>query len=588
VRSPPNQWTDTIGSQGVLFFAQLMREMLTDQTFESFRAYTMDTISRLDETISIAEDVRLRRVPRAALDPVQDELSWSLNKDPVAEDIVKDEIDALVLLGKGSHVSLDSVSRHVTFIKKRLGRYKELCEKKILELFSEEKKRIALRRTAGFYCSHLINIGYSKNYILRCVESAFFQNPMRRVGQRTLLKFFRNFDNEIREYMVYVAVDADFGKFLSRLGVPVYSSSIRIPANLSREVNNHMPITNEEAYIIVDEHAYDEDSAVAQVDARLASARALAFIAPHDMNCTWRHDMYVVRSRAPRGGMVRVQALPLLRARLRASVARNAIKSLTSYSGRVLSNFDEASTERILSSLQTSALARTSASIENQLISLWSAVEVLLTEPPPDMARINHYVDLLLPCICLRYVRRQAVAVFDEMMIIYRRRFSLIVSEEKIFPGTDQHTKFAAILLLPDNDDLCKRLLGICSDNPLVRHRLWKLRRDYSTPKAIKESLESHQQRVNWQLRRIYRARNDLVHAGKRPSYLDSIVLNLDEFYRACFGTLVNRANREQEASGIDQLVAEIGIEYKIYLTNMASLRNTNALTTETFRRAVA
>ncbi len=152
---------------------------------------------------------------------------------------------------------------------------------------------------------------------------------------------------------------------------------------------------------------------------------------------------------------------------------------------------------------------------------------------------------------------------------------------------TDQHTKFAAILFLPDNEDLRMQLLSICSNNPLAQHRLWKLHRDYSSPRAIIDAVKGHMQRVEWQLHRIYRARNNLVHSGRNPSYLDSLVLNLDEYYRSCFGTIVNRANREDAVSGIDQLVAEIGIEYDIYLRYMASQQKERALSGDAFLRII-
>jgi hypothetical protein len=173
------------------------------------------------------------------------------------------------------------------------------------------------------------------------------------------------------------------------------------------------------------------------------------------------------------------------------------------------------------------------------------------------------------------------------MLIIYRRRFALIVKGEPTVSGNDQHTKFAAILLLPSNASLQNELIGLCSENPLALHRLWKLQKDFSSPQSLKVALEEHERRVGWQLHRIYRARNSLVHSGTKASYLDSLVLNLDEYYRACLGTLVNRASREEHESDVDQLIAEIGIEYKIYMTSMENLRREPELSQETFIRAV-
>lgn len=565
-----------------------MREMLTDQSFESFRAYSLDTVARLAETIAVAEDIRRDRLPKRALEPVQAELAWSLGKDPVAKDLVSAEISSFENLLKDNKATVGDVARHVRFLIKLLGQeYKSLCENKIQALYADDKKRVELRQVTGFYCSHLINLGYSKEYLLQCVRNIFFAAPMNRVGRRTLMKFFRIFDNKPKKFLVCTAVSADFGNYLKKLDFYIYDAAVRLPKNLSHAVTPLLPITSSQAYMLTRQRAYDDYGAVAQVEMTLTSVRALAFIVRHRMNCEWDQAMYVAKLRSSRGLVLHGQALPLIRTILATGAGRQALRELTSYSGKVLTHFDFASTERILSSLNTSALAHTSLNIENQLISLWSAIEVLLSEPPRDTVRILHYVKLLVPCICLRYIRRQFVAVFNGMLVNYRKKFTTIVSAVPDVQGTDQHTKFAAILCLPNNEPKRQQLLSICSDNPLARHRLWKLHRDYSSPQAIKAALDGHEKRVAWQLHRIYRARNNLVHAGRRPNYLDSLVLNLDEFYRACLGTLVNRASREQVETDIDQLVAEIGIEYNIYTTYMDSERREEVLSINTFLRAI-
>lgn len=588
MRPPQHSWTNTAGSQGVLMFSQLMREMLTDQSFESFRAFSLDTIARLDEAIIVANDVRQNRIPAQALEPVQAELGWSLMKDPMAKDVAGAEIDSFVGLMKGDKIKTEDIVHHVLLLRRRLGEnYKAMCENKILALYAEDNKRIQLRHATGFYCSYLLNKGYSRTFLVRCIEDTFFARPLHRVGKRTLIKFFRNFDEIHKKFFVFSIVDNNFSGYLKKLNFDIYSSAARLPNNFRNLVTDELPITGSQSYVLSEEHAFDGDGAVAQVEKVLTAVRALAFIVPYDMGFRWNQDMYVVKSRSTLGAILQGQALPLQRAVISSGAARRELKAIKSYSGKVLTHFDRSSTRRILNSLNTSALARTSSSIENQLISMWSAVEVLVSDPPRDTARINHYTKLLLPCICLRYIRRQTVAVYNEMLVSYRKKFTSIIRAETTIGNTDQHTKFAAILFLPNNAALRDQLVEICVNNPLARHRLWKLVRDYSTPKDIKATLDAHEQRVNWQMRRIYRGRNNLVHTGRAPSYLDSLVINLDEYYRASLGTLVNRASRDGDESDIDQLIAEIGIEYKIYLRYFDSKKMQTTLSNEAFLRAI-
>ncbi len=86
MRLAKNSWPmNNIKAISALFFAQLMREMLTPQTFESFRALSLGTLARLDEAINVIVDVQCNRIPKAALEPVWSELEWSLNEEPVAK-----------------------------------------------------------------------------------------------------------------------------------------------------------------------------------------------------------------------------------------------------------------------------------------------------------------------------------------------------------------------------------------------------------------------------------------------------------------------------------------------------------------------
>jgi hypothetical protein len=183
----------------------------------------------------------------------------------------------------------------------------------------------------------------------------------------------------------------------------------------------------------------------------------------------------------------------------------------------------------------------------------------------------------LIPCICLRHIRRQLIAVCEELLVIYRRGFSALIKKET--GGYDQHTAFAALLLLSENSHLRDELLELCKDNPLALHRLWKLNRDLSSPKELSKTIAEHESRVSWQVDRIYRCRNNLVHAGRVPSFLESVISNLVEYYQAAITTVVRRAPRDGSGAGdIDQIVAEIGIQYTIYKRYFGAARNADSL----------
>lgn len=570
MRPPKHNWPNTNAGHGVLMLAQQMAEMLAPQTFESYRVYTLCTVSRLYEISRVIDDVQRNRVNRLALDPVLKELSWSLDKDPVAKVLAEEEVESLQKLIRPGHVSLPELSAHVMLLRRLIGKtYKSALEELLLKNFDKPDGRNAFRVLIGFYCSHLVNRGYSKQYIARLVDDEFFNQQRGRVGAALLRRFFKQFKDKPSRFKVYVAVSKEFGKFLQHLGFTVQDGSA-----VGHEIRESISVNADRPLVLVaDQEAFDSYSAMVRQNQVLTNIRALTYLAPQGLSSDWSSRMFVLRHRTVRGVPEEQVEISFDKPAVGKRPSARQYKSVRSYSSRILSNFDRRSTERLLASMSTSALARTTSSIENKLISLWSAVEVLLSEPEPETPRIVHYTKLLMPCICLRHMRLQFAAMSDEFLISYRRKYKEIVFKEDAVQGIDLHSRFASVLLLPQFASLRDELLKLCGSNPLARHRLYRLNNDFKDPTNVLKTIGSHEKRVEWQIHRIYRARNYLVHAGRVPTYLDSLIMNLFEYYRASIGTIANRARQEDKRSDVDQIVAEIGIEYGMFKQHFQNRR---------------
>lgn len=580
MRLPKDKWPDTDGSRGILLFAQLMSEMLTPTTFESFRVYSLDTIARVHEALDLIDDVRDQRVPRAVLDPIIEEIKWSFKKDPAAQSLAADEIDSLLTL-LGTSFSLDDFSSHLELIEKLIAvDYKATIEHLLLKLYDQPKQRMDYRKLVGFYCSHLINLGYERNHIRHVVEDTFFARPVVRMGRKTLEKFLKTFDGKNRRYLVQVGVTRDLGNYLRGLG---FNASMRITGS-AYEATIDQNRNSDVLPSVLDwpVETLDPEAAMDSAYQVLSAQRAIVFLDPHGMHCEWGQTMHVTLHRAQSGRAITKSDFFDEKPRPVSTSARvrrvTRARTISNYAADIVGNFDEPSTERLVSSIRTAALARTSFNPENRLISLWSAIEVLLSEPS-EVARIVHYAKLIVPCIVMRHARRQVIATYNELLPRYRSRLNKIT---RSMP-TEAHGQeaFAELLFLPENaayqDTLCKLL----ADNPLALHRVFKLQRDYKNIKAVNGTMDDHHDRVRWQIHRVYRARNQLVHAGRMPSYLESVILNLAEYYRSAIVTIVGRAKKEAMKSDIDQVVSEIGIKYGIMRGHFRKGKPDAALTKE-------
>jgi len=538
--------------------------MLIPTTFESFRVYSLDTNARLKEALQLCDDVRRERVPQAVLEPIVEELTWSFGKDSAAKDLAEKEIASLSKIMKSKGFSIEAMVSHIRLILKLISRaYKSKLEELILACFDQPNQKIEVRKLAGFYCSYLINLGYSRRYVLSVVDEFFFSEDIQRIGRSTLSKFFREFDGKEKRFIVLAAVTRDLGAYLQRLGYV-----IRLMEDFENEQIDTLQLNpgheNLPAVLEIQLSHLDPHGAMDSCYQMLSAQRAIAYLDPYGMQVEWGHTMHVTRLRAQQG--VAITKGDFLSARKRTASAKTPIRSKTisNYARSISENFDAPSTERLLSSIRTAALARTSGSPENQLISLWSAVEVLLSEPK-DEARIVHYASLIAPCIVSRHSRRQVNAVYEELLIGHRTKLNRLLRAMPEYREMQGYRAFSQLMFLPEHADRRTILTGILKDNPLALHRVWKLQNDYKDVKSANRTICDHADRVRWQIHRVYRARNQLVHAGRTPSYLESVILNLAEYYRSSIATIVNRAKQEDGKSDIDQIVAEIGIKYGIF-----------------------
>lgn len=549
--------------------------MLSPSTFESFRVYSLDTVARLREALDLIEDVEENRLPRRALDPVISELNWSLKKDPVAQTLASPQIAALAELTKDTKFDLQSLFAHVVLLHNTISsRYKNSLEQLLLELFADKNNRSKFRQAIGFYCSHLINIGYTRFYINEQNERLFFHQDRRRTGRASQKSFFEIFDGKPKQFNVQILVPREFGIYLQSLGFTVKKIA-EIQSEAATALRSNLEQFEDPVVLERKVDAYDPYGARQILIQELTSLTAITYLDSSGMSCQWGKMAHVARHRSNNG-----QLIPELDTgtfpRRTSTTSGRRLKRIRRYTERILDHFDDSSTERLLSSISTAALARNSTYLENQLISLWSAVEVLLRAPVGDITRIVHYANLLVPCVVLRHPRRLFIAMYDELILSYRRKFSDLVSR---VPGdyANPHSRFIALLTLAHNQDLRKELCDLCSENPLALHRLWKSHKDYSTHESVLDAILAHAERVEWQIHRIYRARNQLVHAGKVPSYLESIIANLREYYTAAVTTIVRHASKQEGKSDIDQVVAEIGIAYCIVKRHFQSRKKEKA-----------
>lgn len=568
MRPPNNQWPATPAGEGTLFFAQAMQEFLEEKSFEGFRAYSLDTIARLNEARALAIDVQQGRVPRPTLSPVDEELIWSLAGDDVLKENAPFETS---LLAEACQQNI-AISQFVNLLEMIIARaspdYQAALADKVASSVNDPQSRIALLRSTGFLVSHLLNDGHSRDFLLEKLNQKFFMKEIKRPGASTVRSFVNSIRAERRRYKVVCAVAPRIANLLRHMGHFDPVTLKELPPHARQAMKGATCFAADDQYVLQMISAPDAHQAAAQLANRLSAVRALMVLPAQRFDVSAKPDFYVFTPRATTGQMLTPEK-GSLEASATAPLAGWRLRSITRVPRQLEKSFDEASQERLLSALATASVAFETPLAETRLISFWSAFEVLLSDPHAEDVRIMHYVKHLVPCVTFKYQRRIFAAVYEALLLSYQKKFRKILKGVAQGASPNQHTRFAKLIVLPEYEQLRSDLLDVAKSSPLARHRLFRLHKYYGTPEECRKTLIDHSKRVEWQLHRIYRASNNLVHAGRSPLYLDSLVRNSLEYFRTTVVALARNAAERPGKHNIDQIVAEVGFGHQIQLAKL-------------------
>ena len=195
---------------------------------------------------------------------------------------------------------------------------------------------------------------------------------------------------------------------------------------------------------------------------------------------------------------------------------------------RVLGRTKEQDAAQISSAIQYHRLALQATSDEARLLNLWIALEALCQGE--DGSIIERVHTLIAPCVSLENIQKNLTS-----LALYVR-FLWDVSDRaeflKYFPTSTEDrlepSDLVNLLLLPDKDESLKQFCELCARHPLILHRLFRSKTMVlNAPTSIAKNLEDSVQNVEWQLKRIYRVRNAIVHTGSSNKLLPQLTQHL-------------------------------------------------------------
>ena len=176
-----------------------------------------------------------------------------------------------------------------------------------------------------------------------------------------------------------------------------------------------------------------------------------------------------------------------------------------------------------------------------------------------------------------------------QSLLIWNRNETLNRLSE-VEEGTNNIEKLVALMILSKYDSngannlpLDKLYAKLKEDKyTLMLNRMYKLHKILKDKKELLNFLIRHEKRLKWHIDRIYRVRNSIVHAGKSPKYLGTLVENLHSYLDILLNQLIYD-NIENGFEDIEHSFISCFLKYRNYLSaiseDIQKRNNTSDLT---------
>lgn len=534
-----NKWPAEDSTAYLQLLAEQIIELVEDYAWSSYRAKATSTPFKAAELHALATQVVNGEINRPTLSHSLDEYIDAVNNDLCVRDLCK-----ALKLSVELFVPLNNASENKIIIKTRMfgdviaSKYKKHCKDKIIDLCFEKKSKNDLRSYVQLYIPALINGGVSRQWIHKATLERYYENDVLECSRESLVEFLDQFDAQPRRFQVFFITNKTFAGHLRdrQLGATIFDNYEDVPEKFKQLLAKLPKPKGKSFYVLMPEHKDINAFAVAksfeQIISLLSSLLYLVdngakSFAPRAMLCddldrdavtfVWANDSF-------HPGRVRP---------FEGEGVSSINDSLGKYALDASMKRGREANQRLFSSLSAVSLAAKTHQPDARLLAMWAGFEGLLTSPKngdQPVARIVHFEGLITPCVAYDYIARTFSEFRQDCLKLSRSSIDELL--ERQFSDSSL-TGFCRIFFA--DAGVQKEFCSLISKSPLLLSRAHELNVLANTPQKIVALQKAHEARIRWQINRIYRERNAIVHKASRTT----VVQNLSEHAYSYFRNVI-------------------------------------------------
>jgi len=535
-----SHWERNKYSDGLLLFAESLEEGTFHYSYESYKIPALNCHYLCYDVIQTAKDIERKILMDGNFIPLSEEFEQTLREDIFIKTSFDDKGTLLYIKDKNSNYYDLSASD----LKAKINRYpeiatfiKDVCEtgntylNTLMKLIVSNifNDSYSYDNSANIYTltrmliSDLVNSGYSKEYLYSTVINFFF-NPQKPVvcSPDTIDDFFNHFTFKKYDYQIVFGINKKASFMFGKLN----KITVRKPTNEEKRMLNLQRA--DDCVAIIELTSIDVNSAFIVAFAYINTILSLHRVNQHESNLFITPKAIVAKKKDDGNyddGVLTQVSINPMKKKGNSPDLHALFDNIT-----LMNNIDPPSAFYRAIALHNGAIE--SKDISNQLLNLWTIIEVLIDTKRDNEDRINTICTILGSVLNRCYMYTSIEQLLRDVKACATSDVGDILSQITIDgQELDATEQFALLLSLDKYRELLAELLLLVNEYPLLIYRI-RLFSEHilRDSQSIYEYLHRHSKRIQWHIMRIYRNRNMIVHSGSYMPYRDIIVENL-HFY---------------------------------------------------------
>lgn len=440
----------------------------------------------------------------------------------------------------------------------------------IINLISTKNKQALLYCTKNYYIS-LLNFGYTREFLYLSLKR-FFNNTKNSIEDSSLIRnFLSEFDLSQKEYEFLVLMDSNTLEYLDTINNQLKEIKKLGIIDVDKKFNKKIIDDNIRTMIRKRDHLINQDRQNQKISIVEYKCKNFDYFRSiEDLRnylnflssfCQYFKHYYptrqifmiLLKTDEDRFKEIKVPNILNKRPYIEQEVMDRRLKNLL---GNAMMSTDAITS--FTKALQMHSEALESRKTTMILRSFWTALESLFSNSSDRKIHSNFENDIL-NIIQKTYILKILRSVFSQLTYA-------IGIKEMTKLGIEKFNEFVRYFSVnPESSNEMKEIYTLLSDNPLLRTRLFDLRKKLSSGKKIQALLKKHQQKIEWQIKRLYRDRNIATHIGDEVPNLNVVVNHIHNYFDFIINYIICKSENSDFVSSIASLAFEAQNDNRIH-----------------------